>query len=175
MLRHKRREVRAVLAAACALCVAAAPVQAQVRADSIPAFTLPEDTLASTGRLIAGGIMGASLGLLIGGAAGAGLETTLTNDCFDYCGLGGALLGAAVGESLGMAFGVHTANEQRGSYAGAVVGPLAVGLGTLALAIVLDDVSVPAYIVLVGVPVGQLYTSIRGERTAARRRSTPPD
>lgn len=191
----------ALLLAVCAGCTAAESVQAQMRANAVPAMLPPpeyllspetlasdpfvpeaiaqqafvQDTVASTGRLVSGGVMGASLGLLIGGAVGGGLETTLSKNCIDYCGLGGALLGAAVGESLGMAFGVHAANHRRGSFAGAVVGPLAVGLGALALGIVLEDINVPPLLVMVGVPVGQLYTSIRGERAAARRRSAPPD
>lgn len=134
-----------------------------------------QDTSTTTGRMVVGGILGATVGMLVGGAVGAGVEVTLSERCYDYCGLGGTVLGAVVGESLGMAFGVHAGNYRRGSYSAAVVGPLGVLVGSLALGMVLDDTEVPASFIVIGVPVLQLFTSMAGERAAARRRAGPPE
>lgn len=79
-------------------------------------------------------------------------------------------LGSLVGESLGMAFGVHEGNDQRGSYAGAVVGPLTVAGGSFAAARLIGDQGVPAIAIGIAVPVAQLYASILGEQAAMRRR-----
>ena len=134
-----------------------------------------QDTASATGRMVVGGMIGGFLGMLVGGAAGAGLEMTLAGSCIDYCPLGGAAMGAVIGESLGMAFGVHAGNHRRGSFGAALVGPLGVVVGSLALAMVVDAGEVPGSFIVVGVPVLQLYASITGERAAARRRAESPE
>ncbi|HSK20524.1 MAG TPA: hypothetical protein VK912_15325 [Longimicrobiales bacterium] len=136
------------------------------------AFT--QDTLDRTPQMIGGGLIGGALGLLLGGALGYGLETRLSENCYDLCGLGGALIGGGIGESLGMAFGVHAGNRQRGSYAAAVVGPIGVLVGTMVLVSAVDAGG-PAVAIAVGIPALQLFTSISGERAAARRRTAPPE
>jgi hypothetical protein len=142
----------------------------QYRPLPLTPFPLAQDSAVSTGPLIFGGILGGALGMVLGAAAGSGLEVLLADDCYDFCGLGGGIIGAGVGESLGMAFGVHTANRQRGSFAASVVGPLGVLVTALVAGMALDDANVPAAMVGIAVPVLQLTTSIRGERGAERRK-----
>jgi hypothetical protein len=124
--------------------------------------------------MIGGGLLGGTLGLLLGGTLGYGLETRLSENCYDLCGLGGAIIGGGIGESLGMAFGVHAGNRQRGSYAAAVVGPIGVAVGAVVLGSV-AGAGAPALVIALAVPGLQLFTSIRGERAAARRRTAPPE
>ena len=125
-------------------------------------------------RMVLGGIAGGLAGLAAGAAIGAVLERQLTSNCIDYCGLGGGVIGGVVGESLGMAYGVHTGNGRQGSYAAAVVGPIAVLTGSIMLAQVLPGGDIPAAFIVIGVPVGQLAASIGGERAAARRKARAP-
>ena len=61
-------------------------------------------------------------------------------------------------------------NDQRGSYAGAVVGPLAVAAGSIVAASLIGEQRVPAIAIGIAVPVAQLYASILGEQAAMRRR-----
>lgn len=131
------------------------------------------DTADRTPAMIAAGLLGAGLGFFAGAAVGYGMETTLAHPCSEFCGLGGALLGALVGESMGMAFGVHKANGSRGGYLAALGGPVLVVAGSLAAASLLGD-DVPGMAVAVVVPV-QLLTSIAGERAAVRNRARPPN
>ena len=144
-----------------------APVSGQ---EPVEAVAMPTDSIERTPNMVLGGLLGGTLGLFLGGAAGYGIETMFVDNCTDYCGLGGIFLGGVVGESLGMAFGVHTGNDQRGSYAGAVVGPLAVAAGSIAAASLIGDQGVPAIAIGIAVPIAQLYASIRGEQAAIRRR-----
>lgn len=125
-------------------------------------------------RMVLGGIAGGIMGLAAGAAIGAGLERQLSSNCTDYCGLGGGVIGAVVGETLGMAYGVHTGNRGQGSYAAAVVGPIAVLTGSMLLAQVIPGGDIPAAFIVIGVPVGQLAAAISGERAAARRKARAP-
>lgn len=174
----------ALTAAACALLIRSEPLHAQmpgpVPADApdVPRLELndafAQDTLDRTPQMVGGGLLGGTIGLLLGGALGYGLETRLSSSCYDFCGLGGAVLGGAVGETIGMAFGVHAGNQQRGSYAAAVVGPIGVLVGGVVLGTALGGAP-PAIVIALAVPGLQLFTSIRGERAAARRWTTPPE
>jgi hypothetical protein len=149
-----------------ALALAGAPAEAQHGA---PAPMTP-DSLASTGDMIVGGLLGGAVGVFLGGAAGGGLSSMLSNNCVDYCGLAGAALGAAIGGTLGLAFGVHVANDRRGSFASAVTGPVIVGVAAIATIAIFEDARVPAIAVGVAIPTAQLATAILGERAAMRRR-----
>ena len=178
------RLTAAFTAAACALLIRTAPLHSQMpgplSTDALAVApltlntTIAQDTLDRTPQMIGGGVLGGTLGLLVGGALGYGLETRLSESCFEDCGLAGALIGGAIGESLGMAFGVHTGNERRGSYAAAGVGPIGVLVGAMVLVSAVDA-GAPAVAIAVGIPALQLFTSIRGERAAARRRTAPPE
>ena len=185
-MRHGTMRVPAAFTAVlCALLIRTAPLHSQVPGPlpaaagaGVPNLTLndafTQDTLDRTPQMIGGGLIGGALGLLLGGALGYGLETRLSENCYDLCGLGGALIGGGIGESLGMAFGVHAGNRQRGSYAAAVVGPIGVLVGTMVLVSAVDAGG-PAVAIAVGIPALQLFTSISGERAAARRQTAPPE
>ncbi|HSJ32278.1 MAG TPA: hypothetical protein VK933_12635 [Longimicrobiales bacterium] len=185
MRRRTIRVTAACTAAASALLIRTAPLHSQMpeplpaaEVDSAPRLTLNDafvqDTLDRTPEMIGGGLLGGALGLALGGVLGYGLETRLSSSCYDYCGLGGAVLGGAVGESLGMAFGVHAGNQRRGSYAAAVVGPIGVVVGGVVLGSIVGGAP-SGLVIALSVPALQLFTSIRGERAAARRRTAPPE
>ena len=149
-------------------------ISVPVAIEAVPSWAEAQDPADTRHRMVAGGIAGGLIGLVLGGAMGFGLEQMLATSCFDYCGLGGAALGGVIGESLGLAYGVHVGNHRRGSYSAAVVGPVGIVVGSLALGMLLEDVSIPPALILAGVPVLQLYTSMKGEQAATRRRTAPP-
>ena len=70
------------------------------------------------------GVLGGGLGLLLGGVAGAVIAEV--RGCTSFaCGLGYPLLGAAVGETVGLSSGVYLGTERRGSYLLTLLGGLA--------------------------------------------------
>jgi len=70
------------------------------------------------------GVLGGGLGLLLGGVAGAAIAEV--RGCTSFaCGLGYPLLGAAVGETVGLSSGVYLGTERRGSYLLTLLGGLA--------------------------------------------------
>jgi hypothetical protein len=69
---------------------------------------------------VGGGIVGGSAGLFGGLLAGVALDHTHT--CMgEDCSLGQALVGAAVGETIGLAVGAHIGSASRGNLALAVL------------------------------------------------------
>jgi hypothetical protein len=123
-------------------------------------------TETSTGALVFAGLMGGGIGFVGGIYAGYGIEHALS-DCEgeELCGLGGALLGAVLGEAIGLPMGVHLANGSVGNYgqqALASMGIAAVG------ALVGFGLGGPvAPVILVAVPIVQLAISISIERRTA--------
>ena len=77
--------------------------------------------------------------------------------------------GGLLGGTLGLISVVTPAD--RGSYGAAVVGPIAVVAGSIALVGVVGGQGVPAIAIGIAVPVAQLYASILGEQAAMRRRA----
>src|SRR5690606_11432912 len=81
--------------------------------------------------LAMGGLLAGTTGLVLGAYAGAALEQS-TGCAGDWCGLGGGLVGAALGSTLMVPIGVHLANDQRGNLGQSVAASgfaLAAGLG----------------------------------------------
>jgi hypothetical protein len=70
------------------------------------------------------GVLGGGLGLLLGGVAGAAIAEARRCTSF-ACGFGYPLLGAAVGETVGLSSGVYLGTERRGSYLLTLLGGLA--------------------------------------------------
>lgn len=98
---------------------------------------------------VAGGIVGAGAGILVG--------TVLSPSGH------GALYGTAIGSSLGFAGGVHLANRSSGNLGLSALVTLGVGLGGYAAAIGTDQ---PVLLVLT--PLAQLVGAIVIEATSAR-------
>lgn len=127
----------------------------------------PRSTVAVAGA----GLLGGAVGLVAGGYLGALLAESGDDEDLDY--LGGAVVGAALGEGAMLPLGVHLADGRRGSYAASALVSLGLaGAGLLALEAVHYDVP-GAPIVLVAVPVAQLVATIAVERATARGRGEP--
>jgi hypothetical protein len=113
----------------------------------------------STVALVLGGLAGGAVGYVGGGLVGYAIDA---RDCGSddwFCGLGGFVLGAAIGEATLLPLGVHLANGSRGNYGQATLLSFGIVAGGMLMALV----TTPA--VLLAVPVVQLITSVDIERT----------
>ena len=144
---------RALLAAL--LLAAPADLRAQQRAET-----------ASTERLVLYGVGGGAVGLLAGGFLGAAVGgRDLLNRCdFEQwvCALHASLAGAVIGESAGLALGVHLGNHRQGRYLPAMLTSLLIGAAGAALALELEDPEAPFILTLT--PALQLVATILIER-----------
>lgn len=176
--------LRSLLAAAALLALAAAsPARAQRAAPPLsalrseapgaaPAAYVPalQESRAPIDpvSLVFGGVTGGVLGLLGGGAAGYFLETTVFQcQSTEFCGLGGLVLGAAIGEVVMLPYGVHQANRSRGRYAPALATSVIIGVLGLAVASQSGEAA-PA--VLFSIPAAQLLAAVAVERDTERKR-----
>jgi len=126
-----------------------------------------------TGEMIGAGLIGGAIGLAAGGLAGylLGGGGDICGD--DACGLVSGFGGAVIGESIGLAFGVHSGNGRRGSFVADMVASLAVaGAGVAALAAIDPDHG--GLYALAVTPVVQLGVTIAIERRT-RAAGTCPD
>jgi len=105
------------------------------------------------GAMILGGLVGGAIGVFGGGYLGASLNCNSNYD--DFCGLEGALWGAAAGVSTLLPLGVHAANGGRGKYGSSLGVSLAIGALGMGIAYSTND-AVP----LLFVPVAQLISSV---------------
>lgn len=117
----------------------------------------------NTVLLTAAGAAGGGIGMFAGMLAGALIDGKADPDCPDMCFGPGIILGTLAGEALGVALGVHLANGRRGSLP---LGSL-VSAGVLAMGLV-SVVEMPVMILVI--PVSQIYGAIKVERATARRR-----
>ena len=110
-----------------------------------------------------GGAMGGISGLLAGGFIGARLEMAggCTGD--DWCGFGGALLGAAIGSTIMIPAAVHLANDQRGSFSAGLGASVAVLAGGIAFSLFTHD----AHPILL-IPLAQIIGAVGTERRTSR-------
>ena len=110
------------------------------------------------------GAMGGVAGILLGGLVGARLE--MAGGCRgDWCGFGGALLGAAVGSTVLIPAAVHFGNDQAGDFgAGLAASAAALGAG-VAISLISQD-GQPMLIV----PVAQIIGAVAAERRTSRPR-----
>jgi hypothetical protein len=115
----------------------------------------------SGGTLAFAGLIGAVGGGFAGGIIGSKLENCEAAD--DYCGVGGAALGASIGLTLVTPLAIHMANDNRGNYWLSTLGSFGVAVGTWALAGAADDATP-----LIFLPVGQIIVS-----TIIERKTTP--
>lgn len=114
--------------------------------------------------LVLGGVLGGAGGFFLGALAGAGLE--MASGCEgEWCGFGGAVLGAIVGESLGVPLGVHAFNRERGRYAPSALASLGIAVSGLYLLAHVPE-SGEGYVW--SIPLIQIASSIYVERTTAR-------
>ena len=109
--------------------------------------------------VVAGTVLGA-VGLFAGGALGVAAE-----DCnhhpSEFCGLGGAILGGLIGESIGVPVGVHLVGRK-----GSLGGEIGTSFGVSFIGVLSAFASQGIGILFV--PPVQLMTSIAFERNAKK-------
>lgn len=130
--------------------------------------SVPLDSVvrAHPAKMVVGGLLGGAAGLYLGGVFGANLSGgSLSSDAVSggdsWNDLGNAILFGAIGESLGMALGIHLANERRGSYWRGALAVAGTGLIMLIPATSIDN----AWVII---PVAQLWSGIVIERRTTR-------
>ena len=157
--------------AALLLLTVGAPASAQFRAPAAarpvhaPARTAAPPGAPSTGRLLAGGLLGGAVGVLVGGGAGAAIGGARDCDAEQWvCALHGLMAGAAIGTSLGIPWGTHLAGGRRGPVVASTLASLAVGAA--GVAVMRGSHYDPPWtpIALVATPVAQLALSAALER-----------
>jgi len=135
------------------------------RTGAIASSTLTDDVRRETrearpsipAMMLAGTALGA-VGLFAGGALGVASENCGHHPS-EFCGLGGAILGGLIGESVGVPIGVHLVGRN-----GSLGGEIGASLGVSFLGILAAFVTQGVGILLV--PPAQLATSIHIERAA---------
>lgn len=107
-------------------------------------------------------------GILLGGAIGLGVA-----DCpaEEECELQGAFYGAAAGETLGMALGIHIGNRRRGSFALDIVTATLISGTGIGVAYASDWDNEVTLLALVAVPIAQLIGVTLLERAVGRKRA----
>lgn len=110
------------------------------------------DRRVPTSLLVAGGISGGAIGLVVGARVLTPLE--LGSEYFNL----GTIFGAGFGEALLLPLGVHIVNGRKGNYGQGALISSGIMLGAVALAIPTHGVS------LLAAPPLQLVFSIRNER-----------
>lgn len=127
---------------------------------------LPLDSVvrAHPAKMALGGLIGGAAGLYLGGVLGANLGGGALSGGDVRSGwddLANAVLFGAIGESLGMALGVHLANHRRGSYWWDALAVAGTGFILLIPAASIDN----AWVII---PVAQLWSGIVVERRTTR-------
>jgi hypothetical protein len=118
------------------------------------------DSADHSGARATGGLLGATAGFFVGGIVGAGIERGLDRpNCQDFCGLGGFLIGATLGEAFGMVGGMAVAAP------GTRPVDLLISTG-IALAGIGAAVLTNQAFVLVAVPIAQLAFLLPRDRMA---------
>jgi hypothetical protein len=155
------------------LCVLGLPgasalhAQAPRRVDRFPAVQ-QEVRVAPTANMIAGGLVGGAVGLVVFGYMGALIADNQADDGEDLAALGGFVVGATIGEALMVPLGVHLVNHRRGNYGRAALVSAAIAAGGLALAFATEDQAPLPGIILVAIPIAQIATSVAIERSSSR-------
>lgn len=128
----------------------------------------PRDSVvrAHPAAMVAGGLIGGAAGLYLGGVFGANLNGSgLQSDTFGgadaWSDIGNAIVFGALGESLGMALGIHMANRGRGSFWRDALAVAGTGIVLLIPAATIDN----AWVII---PVAQLWSGIVVERRTTR-------
>lgn len=130
---------------------------------SVPVRVAQSDSVDPVAAMLVSGLALGAVGMFGGGYLGYQIETA--GGCGDafFCGLAGAILGGLIGESVGMATGIHLAGGSRNSFAG----DLGVALGIAALGTIAAPVTYG--ISLLAVPVVQLVVGTHRENKADRK------
>lgn len=133
----------------------------------LPLHPSSENDGSSTASVIWGLGLEAA-GILLGGAIGLAVV-----DCpaDEDCELAGAFYGAAAGETLGMALGVHIGNRCRGSFALDVVTATLISGAGIGIAYASDWDDEVTLLSFMAVPIAQLIGVTLVERAVGRKRA----
>ncbi len=138
--------------------------------------TLPSvpvaDSIAPGGARFGGALLGGLTGLAIGAGAGLllGAGTDVCGD--EWCPLATLTIGAAIGESVGMAAGAHLVNRGRGDlFRGAIMTTL-VGAAGIGLASAFDS-GAPATLAVTALAQALVASAIEGSTARARAAEAP--
>lgn len=125
-----------------------------------PTYTLRDSAAGHSDLTLAfGGAIGAVSGLVAGGFIGARLEMAGGCEGDEWCGFGGALLGAAIGSTIMIPAAVHLANDQRGSFTRGLAASAAALGGGIAISLLIQDAR-PVLLI----PVAQVIGVVSAER-----------
>jgi hypothetical protein len=138
-----------------------ASIRASLGALRLPVFA--PDNSPNVGLMLLSGIGLGAVGVLVGGLAGEQIDENSCAPGDDFCGLGGLIVGAFIGETLALPLGVHIAGK-KGSYGLELVTSLGITALGVAAANATDGIS------LVFIPPLQLWACIAQELRAAKRR-----
>ena len=118
-------------------------------------------------------VVGGALLGLGGWVAGGIIGVAAQGDCYELDCLGGFILGAAAGGTVGVALGTHLGNRRRGSFPLDVLSGAAVwGASLGAFYLVGHDLDEPASVaVWIIEPILQFVTTVAVERATGRARS----
>jgi hypothetical protein len=139
----------------------------------VPPGAAARDTAVSAAPLYLAALAGGAAGFLLGGMMGSQIERANSERCYDFCGLGGFIIGAWTGSSVGMSLGAHLANGSEGNPLIGIPITMVVGAaGTLVVAHLtsgMENMGGPA--LLLAVPLMQVHTAVTAERITARNRA----
>lgn len=114
-----------------------------------------------SGSRALGGLLGATAGFFVVGVMGAAIDRGFAKSyCEDFCGLGGFVIGATVGESFGMVGGMALGGP------GSRPSDLLISTG-IAVAGILAAIATNEIYVLAAVPIAQLVVLLGPDRRAA--------
>lgn len=118
----------------------------------------------SPGTMVGYAVLLGTAGFFAGALAGYALETSFCDPCHEWSGFPGLYLGAGLGESIGVAAGVHLGNHRRGSLPLDALASVGAGAAGVAVAAALGH-SAPLFFT----PLAQIIASAAVERRTARR------
>ena len=124
----------------------------------------PAWTQDRPGTMVGYAVLLGTAGFFAGALAGYALETSFCDSCHEWSGFAGLYRGAGLGESIGVAAGVHRGNRRRGSLPLDALASIGAGAAGVAVAAALDH---PAPLVFT--PLAQIMASAAVERRTARR------
>lgn len=117
-----------------------------------------------------GGALGGIGGVIAGGYLGAQLEMAGGCRGDEWCGLGGAVLGAAIGSTVMIPAAVHLTNDKRGSLQASLAASAAALGGGVLISLVTQEAQS-----LLLVPLGQIFAAVATERrTSNGRKANAP-
>lgn len=167
----------ALSAAFVALCAQWLPAQGATAATG-PGTTMATSGEPSTGRVVAGALLGGTAGVLVGGLTGfyiGGNRCGQPGNSDSCYGIQGLAVGSVVGFTIGTPVGAHVLNRRRGALTYSLLASTALAAAGFAI-LRSADLREPGYhrtavlsAVVITVPILQIVTATIIERRSNRR------